>query len=126
MSMKLRTGEFAQLVKQALADIPPPFDRYLEDMAIDVEAAPDAQTLREMEIDDPTEILGLYQGLPLTERSLEGLPELPDRIVLYQKNIELVCDTHAEIIHEIRVTVLHEVGHHFGLDEDDLEALGYD
>lgn len=124
--MKLSSREFAALVKQALADIPPPFDRYLEEIAIDVEPVPDAQTLREMEIDDPTEILGLYHGLPITERGLEALPELPDRIVLYQRNLELACESREEIVHEIRVTVLHEVGHHFGLDEDDLEALGYD
>lgn len=124
--MKLSSDEFAHLVKQALADIPPPFDEFLQEIAIDVESTPDAETLREMEIDDPTEILGLYHGLPLTERGLEMLPEMPDRIVLYQDNLELACETKEEIIHEIRVTVLHEVGHHFGLDEDDLEALGYD
>lgn len=124
--MKLSSDEFAQLVKEALADIPPPFDEFLQEIAIDVESTPDAETLREMEIDDPTEILGLYHGLPLTERGLEMLPEMPDRIVLYQDNLELACETKEEIIHEIRVTVLHEVGHHFGLDEDDLEELGYD
>ncbi len=124
--MKLTSDEFAHLVKQALADIPPPFDEFLQEIAIDVELTPDAETLREMEIDDPTEILGLYHGLPLTERGIEMLPEMPDRIVLYQDNLELACETKEEIIHEIRVTVLHEVGHHFGLDEDDLEELGYD
>jgi len=124
--MKLSSDEFARLVKQALADIPPPFDEFLQEIAIDVESTPDAETLREMGIDDPTEILGLYHGLPLTERGIEMLPEMPDRIVLYQDNLELACETKEEIIHEIRVTVLHEVGHHFGLDEDDLEALGFD
>lgn len=124
--MKLSSDEFAELVKEALADIPPPFDEFLQEIAIDVEATPDAETLRDMEIDDPTEILGLYHGLPLTERGLEEMPQLPDRIVLYQDNLELACESKEEIVHEIRVTVLHELGHHFGLDEDDLEALGYD
>lgn len=124
--MKLSEREFSRLVQQALADVPPPFDRYLQDITVDVEPMPDAQTLREMEIDDPTEILGLYHGLPLTERGIEALPELPDRIVLYQRNLERACESREEMIHEIRVTVLHEIGHHFGLDEEDLEELGYD
>jgi predicted Zn-dependent protease with MMP-like domain len=125
-AMKVTTKEFAQLVRDALADLPAPFDRSLQDVAIDVEPIPDEETLRAMEIDEPSEILGLYHGLPLTERGLEAVPELPDRIVLYQRNLEGMCETREEMIHEIRVTVLHEIGHHFGLDEEDLEELGYD
>ena len=77
-------------------------------------------------VDDPTELLGLYHGTPLTERSIEEGFSMPDRIVLYQRNIEDMCETKDEVIEEIRTTVLHEIGHHFGLDEDDLEELGYD
>jgi len=124
--MKLSTREFAKLVEQALVDIPEPFAGYLQDVAVDVEPLPTARVCREMEVDDPSELLGLYEGVPLTERSVEELTRMPDRIILYQRNIEEMCESREEIIEEIRTTVLHEVGHHFGLDEDDLEELGYE
>ncbi len=124
--MKLSTREFAKLVEQALVDIPEPFAGYLQDVAVDVEPLPTARVCREMDVDDPSELLGLYEGVPLTERSVEELPRMPDRIILYQRNIEEMCESREEIVEEIRTTVLHEVGHHFGLDEDDLEELGYD
>jgi len=123
--MKLTSDEFATLVQRALADIPERFAEYLRDLTVDVEPLPDRRTCREMGIDDPEELLGLYHGTPLTERSVEQSLQLPDRITLYQRNIESVCETEEEIIDEIRLTVLHEVGHHFGLDEDDLDELGY-
>lgn len=124
--MRLSTVEFEKLVRKALEDIPEPFASRLREVAVDVEAMPDARTCREMEVDDPTELLGLYQGIPITERSLDDPPVVGDRIILYHRNIERECDTRQEVIEEIRTTVLHEVGHHFGLDEDDLTELGYE
>lgn len=124
--MKLSENEFEMLVRQALEHIPPPFSGYLEDVCIDVEAMPDAAACADGEVDDPRELLGLYIGTPLTERSVDDSLRLPDRIVLYQRNIERVCRSKREVIEEIRTTVLHEVGHHFGLDEDELTDLGYE
>lgn len=124
--MKLSSDEFADLVRQALAEIPDMLRSYLEGVVIDIEALPDARTCAMMECDDPSELLGLYQGTPLTERSVELDAQLPDRIVIFQRNIERMCRSKREVVVEIRRTVLHEVGHHFGLDEDELEELGYD
>ncbi|MBI4718050.1 MAG: metallopeptidase family protein [Planctomycetes bacterium] len=124
--MKLRPDDFAALVKQALTDIPEPFRTYMHDIVVDIEPMPDARTCADMEVEDPTELLGLYLGTPLTDRGLESDAHLPDRIVIYQRNIEQMCETREEIVEEVRATVFHEVGHHFGLDEDDLAALGYD
>ncbi len=124
--MKLSADEFVELTRQALAHIPEPFAAYLEDVLIDVEAVPDPEACKEGGVDDPRDLLGLYLGTPLTQRSAEDPAQLPDRIVLYQRNIERVCRSRGEIINEIRKTVFHEVGHHFGLDEDDLEQLGYE
>ena len=87
---------------------------------------PSSEDLEEMGIDDPAELLGLYHGTPLTERSVEFAGALPDRITIYQRNIERICRSRREIVEEIRTTVLHEIGHHFGLDEDDLFDVGYD
>ena len=126
MRMKLSADEFVELVRQALADIPAPFAAYLEEVFVDVEAVPDPEACKEGGADDPRDLLGLYQGTPLTERGVEHPAQLPDRIILYQRNIERICRSRREIIHEIRKTVFHEVGHHFGLDEDDLAELGYE
>ena len=124
--MRLTADAFAELVREALRDIPEPFAAHLEDVCIDVEAVPDPVACKEGGVDDPRDLLGLYQGTPLTERSVEHSVQLPDRIILYQRNIERTCRSRREIIREIRKTVFHEVGHHFGLDEDDLAELGYE
>lgn len=124
--MKLSENEFAGLVRKAMENIPANFAAYLEEIVIDVEGMPDAAACREGGVDDPRELLGIYIGTPLTERTVEDSLRLPDRIVLYQRNIERECRTKEEVIEEIRTTVLHEVGHHFGLDEDDLFEVGYD
>ena len=123
--MKLSADEFAELVDEALQDIPEPLLAYMADMIIDIEPLPDRRTCESVGISDPRSLLGLYRGTPLTERSVEHHGRLPDHIAIYQRNIEQLCRTRRQIIRQIRKTVFHEVGHHFGLDEDDLAALGY-
>jgi predicted Zn-dependent protease with MMP-like domain len=123
--MKLTRAEFEKLVDEALSEIPERLRPYLDGVIIEVESMPDERTCREAEIDDPHELLGYYQGTPLTDRSIDDTFRLPDRITLYQRNIEDICEDREEVVEEIRITVLHEVGHHFGLDEDDLDELGY-
>jgi len=123
--MKLTSDEFAALVKEALTDVPPGLAKYLDEIVVEVEPVPDRRTLAELDIDDPTELLGMYHGTPLTERHWDDGPQLPDRITIYQRNLEQMCETREEVIEEIRTTVFHEVGHHFGMDEDDLEKLGF-
>jgi predicted Zn-dependent protease with MMP-like domain len=121
----IRPKDFDALVSEAIEGIPDALRPYLERVVIDVEEVPDRATLREMEIDDPRDLLGLYVGRPITERSVDELASFPDRIVLYRANILRMCRTTAEVVSEVRATVLHEIGHHFGLSEDDLDALGY-
>ena len=123
--MRLTTHEFRRLVAQALREIPPELAAYLDNVAVDVEPMPDADTCRSLELDDPTELMGFYQGTPLTERGLPESGDLPDRIIIYQRNFERDAHSRREIVEEIRTTVLHEIGHHFGLDEEDLDDLGY-
>ena len=124
--MRLSKRKFIDLVEEALSDIPAQLVQYLRDVTVDVESAPDPRTCRDPDVDDPQSLLGLYRGMPLTSRSVEQDRHLPDRITIYKRNIERTCLTRAEIIREIRRTVFHEVGHHFGLDEDDLATLGYE
>lgn len=116
---------FEDLVDKALAGIPPAFGQYLDNVVIEVEDMPDARTCAALDLDDPRHLLGFYHGVPLTGRSVEALIQMPDRISIYQRNIERICRTRAELVEQIRKTVLHEVGHHFGLDEDDLDEVGY-
>lgn len=123
--MRLSRRAFCALVERAIADLPPQFAPYLEELTVDVEDVPDAAVVRDLELDDPRELLGLYQGQPLTERHVDHAVRWPERIVIYQLNVQRACRTRAEIIEQVRRTVLHEIGHHFGLDEDDLDDLGY-
>ncbi len=70
-------------------------------------------------------LLGLYVGHPLTERSVLHSGTLPDVIYIFQEDVELVSDSEEDLVREVRTTVLHEIGHHFGMDEDELNRLGY-
>jgi len=122
---RLSPEEFDEIIDQALATIPPAFAPYLENVIIEVEDMPGEQTCAEVGVDDPRELLGLYHGVPLIDRSVESPVPFPDRISIYRRNLERVCRTREELIEQIRTTVLHEIGHHFGLDEDDLDEVGY-
>jgi predicted Zn-dependent protease with MMP-like domain len=123
--MKLTQEEFRKLVDRALDEMPEEFLPYLEGLAVDVEPVPDRATLRSLGLSNPRDLLGLYHGTPLTERSVEHTVRWPERIVIYQDNIQRICRTRRQIVRQVRKTVLHEIGHHFGLEEDDLDELGY-
>lgn len=123
--MRLTVEQFAELVEEALRDIPSSIAECMENVAVDIEPMPDGRTCASVGIRSPRHLLGLYRGTPLTQRSVEQTGRLPDHITIYQRNIERICRTRDDIVRQVRKTVLHEVGHHFGLDEDDLDELGY-
>ena len=125
MPIRLTEDEFAKLVDEALAQVPPQFDRYMQNVVVEVRPEPTRQMLQGMNIRGGRTLLGLYSGVPLTAKSVDALVDWPERIFIFQRNIEAICDTRQEAVREIRTTVLHEVGHHFGMDEDDLDELGY-
>ena len=104
---------FERLVKRAMATIPEEFQGFLENVVVVIEDEPP---------DDMPDTMGLYEGVPLVERSLDST-SLPDHITLFKGPIERACRTHAEIKAEVRLTVLHEIGHFFGLEEEQLEQL---
>lgn len=106
---------FEELVSDALDLIPPEFAKAMSNVVVLVEDA---------NADDPT-ILGLYQGVALTERTSHYGGVLPDRISIYRDPILAVCDTPEEVIEEVAVTVVHEIGHHFGIDDQRLHELGW-
>ncbi len=123
--MQITREEFEECVDRALEQIPVSFAPHLENVLIEVANMPNAKACESVGIRNPKHLLGLYQGVPMTRRSVEHHARLPDRIMIYQANIQRICRTREALIEQIRKTVLHEVGHHFGLSEDDLEALGY-
>lgn len=113
---------FDRLVRRAIRALPRSFRRYLDNVLITVQDRPSPRMLREEGVDD---LLGIYQGTPLTERHPDDVPAFPDHIIVFQRSIEAMCATPQEIVEEIRITVVHEIGHHFGLSEDEIvEALG--
>jgi len=117
--------QFERLVADAVAQVPEHLRGYLDNIVIEVQDLPDRDTLRRTGLRSRRDLLGLYVGIPLTGRSVALSGNLPDKIVIYQANIERLCRTEAQIVEQVRRTVLHEIGHHFGLDEDDLAEHGY-
>ena len=114
---------FEQLVAEAVKLIPAKFRREMKNLALVVEEEPSAELLEEMEIEPPDSLYGLYQGTPLTERSWDFANALPDRITLFQRPIEEDCEDEDEIRIVIGETLIHEVGHYFGLSEEEIEAI---
>jgi predicted Zn-dependent protease with MMP-like domain len=113
----MRRAQFERLVAKALDALPPQFAERLKNIAVMVEARPSPEVAGELGED----ILGLYQGASELEQSPMAPFELPEVIVIYQENIEAVCRTDGEIVEEVRKTVIHEIGHHFGLTDDQMD-----
>jgi predicted Zn-dependent protease with MMP-like domain len=121
----MQRAAFRRLVSEALEDLPVEFLERLGNLEVLVEDSPTPDQEAASPADSEEELLlGLYEGTPLTERS-SAFAALPDRITLFQENIEAVCVTEEEIRSEVRKTVLHEIAHHFGMDDDRLHELDY-
>ena len=118
--------KFEKLVAEAIADLPDEFLDRLGNVDIVVEEFPSAEIIKLEELESPYDLLGYYEGVPLTERFGSAEPLLPDRITIFQAPIESMCSSRAEIIEEIQKTVVHEIAHFFGLDEDRISELGWE
>lgn len=115
MAIELSRREFEELVADALDEIPAEFTATMDNVVVLVE---------DSNPDEPN-LLGLYQGIALTERMSDYGGVLPDTITIYQGPIQAVCETEGDVVREVAVTVVHEIGHHFGMDEDALHELGW-
>ena len=111
----LPAEEFEDLVADALDQVPAELMALLDNVVVLVE---------DRNPDEP-DLLGLYEGYALTERSWDLSGQLPDRIMVYREAICAVCETPEEVADEVTVTVVHEIAHHFGIDEEKLHALGW-
>lgn len=117
---------FRRLAADALDSLPEQFRQAMRNIAIVVEDWPEEHILRKMGLESRYDLLGLYQGTPLPERGNGETGMVPDVITLYRRPIEWRCRNDAEIRRQMAKTLLHEVGHYFGLDEDRLAELGYE
>ncbi len=121
--MRLRRRAFEQLVDRAVSRLPKKFREKLENIAVVVEDWADEATLEEMGIEPPDTLYGLYRGTDLTRRDSFYGGVLPDVVTIYQGPIEEDCETVDEMEELVQDTVVHEIGHYFGLDDDRLEEL---
>jgi predicted Zn-dependent protease with MMP-like domain len=110
---------FEELVSDALDRIPPELARVMDNVAVFVEDEPDPSATHE------AGLLGLYEGTPLTERGEWYAGVLPDRITIYKGPILRMCDSQEEVVEEVATTVVHEVAHHFGIEDERLHELGW-
>ena len=115
--------KFQRLVDEALVGIPANFREAMRNIAIVIEDEPSRDTLEEVGIEPPDTLLGLYQGTPLPERHWAHGNVLPDKITLYQRPIEEESEDDADLVVAIGETLIHEVGHYFGLSEEEIEAI---
>jgi len=119
----MNRATFEQRVAEALAGIPRRFRKAMANLVIAVEDEPSIELLREMDIDPPDTLFGLYQGTPLTERGWGYGNTLPDRILLFQGPHEREADDEDDLVASIGETLIHEIGHYFGLSEDEIEEI---
>ncbi|MDT4914428.1 MAG: hypothetical protein QOJ37_2884 [Pseudonocardiales bacterium] len=111
--IEISEERFEEMVGEALDTLPPELARVMRNVVVVVEDGTDLH------------LLGLYEGIPLTERLSDYSAVLPDKITIYRRAICAHCDTEADVVDEVQTTVVHEVGHHFGIDDNRLHELGW-
>jgi predicted Zn-dependent protease with MMP-like domain len=122
--VKVSDREFDSIVQRAITRIPEEVRQYLDNLIISVKKRPTRGMMKEMGYEEG-ELLGLFQGVPLTERLATSPVLFPDTILLFQEPLERMCRSVDELEEQIEITVVHEVAHFVGMDEDRLAELGY-
>jgi predicted Zn-dependent protease with MMP-like domain len=111
--IEVSEARFEEMVSDALDTLPPELAKVMRNVVVVVEDGTDPR------------LLGLYEGIPLTERTSNYSAVLPDKITIFRNAICAICDTEDDVVTEVRTTVVHEVGHHFGIDDHRLHELGW-
>ncbi len=115
MAVRMSSQRFEELVSDALDEIPPGLAKAIDNVVVLVE---------DRHPDEP-DLLGLYEGIALTERDSMYAGSLPDTITIYRDALLDICDTEGDVVEEVTVTVIHEIAHHFGIDDERLHELGW-
>jgi predicted Zn-dependent protease with MMP-like domain len=117
-------ADLETLANEALRTIPEALRQHVRDVIIQVQEFPDEETEQEMELETPFDLLGLYRGVDLTRQSVSDVRSGPDMIFLYRRPLlDYWCDSGEDLAHLVRHVMIHEIGHHFGFSDDDMEAL---
>jgi len=122
---RVSEDEFHELINRALEEIPEDFKDKIDNLAFISEPYPSDADLARLGLQNRYSLLGLYSGIPYTHRSTWYGNVTPDRIILFQKNIEAVCRTGEELYDKVKEVLIHEVAHYFGMDEDEIREAGY-
>ncbi|MDQ6602634.1 MAG: metallopeptidase family protein [Chloroflexota bacterium] len=124
----IRVGQraFERLVADALDSLPDAILRMLDNVAVVVADTPTEHQRKRTHLRDDEDLLGLYEGIPLTERTAGYGAVLPDKVTIFQRAIEAQCDSEAELVAEVRHTVVHELAHHLGISDARLIELGFE
>ena len=117
-------ADLETLATEALRTIPEALRQHVRDVVVQVQDFPDEETEQEMELETPFDLLGLYRGVDLTRQSVSDVRTGPDMIFLYRRPLlDYWCDSGEDLAHLVRHVMIHEIGHHFGFSDDDMEAL---
>jgi predicted Zn-dependent protease with MMP-like domain len=117
-------ADLEAVAREAYAGVPARLRRFVQNVVVRVEDFPDDETLEDLECDSPFDLLGLYRGVDLTQKSISDTPEDLDRIYLYRRPIlDYWCESGEDLTHVVRHILIHEIGHHFGLSDDDMERI---
>lgn len=117
-------AEIEDLAQAAFADIPDELRRHVQNVAIRIEEFPDEETEQEMELDSPFDLLGLYRGVALPRQSVLDSHPMPDMIFLYRRPIlDYWCETEQDLRLVVRHVLIHEIGHHFGFSDEDMDRI---
>jgi predicted Zn-dependent protease with MMP-like domain len=119
----METEKFEKLVAAAIESLPEEFQERLENIDIIVADEPTRTQLRKSDVKKGNTLLGLYEGVPLTERTAGYTFAMPDKITIFQRTIEATCRNDGQIITEVQRVVRHEIAHHFGIDDDRLKEI---
>jgi len=122
----VRRNHFDLALQEALSDLPTMFRDALKNVAVVVEDWPPEELLEELDIPPDDTMYGFYHGIPLPERSFQDSGNLPDKISIYRGPLMEDFPGRKELLRQIRITLLHEIGHYFGMDEERLSGLGYE
>ncbi len=124
----MRVGQraFERLVADALDGLPDAILRMLDNVAVVVADVPTPHQQRRMHLADDEALLGLYEGIPLTERTSGYGAVLPDKVTIFQRAIEAQCDSETELVEAVRHTVVHELAHHLGISDERLIEIGFE
>lgn len=120
-SLTIPESEFQTLVQEALDSLPDEYAKLLTNVAVVVEDEPPSDVRTDLELEEGEDLLGLYQGLPIDKESFfQAGGQLPAKISIYRGPILRLCRTKNEVVQEVRDTVVHEIGHHLGFDDDEM------